>query len=95
MSTINKQIRSKHPYLKQWIIQSVPSLTDKFYSMQTKIYWIIHGLVDFPKCQNPNCSNTFKNRNVGSILKGYPRHCSNNCGLNNPLTKEHAKTYMH
>lgn len=42
-------------------------------------------------CENPNCTNRFDNRNVISIVKGYPKHCSHVCALNDPIVKEHAK----
>lgn len=27
-------------------------------NLQTKIYWILNGIHDFPKCNNPNCGKS-------------------------------------
>lgn len=66
-------------------------LSNPFYMLKTKIFWIVNGLVDFPRCENLACNSKFINRNVESLSKGYPGHCSHACAGNDPTVKEHAK----
>ena len=63
-------------YLSNWINQQLPILQDKKYSISTKCYWILTGLIDFPEC--PVCGKQIK-RNVLSI-DGYGMTCSQSCG---------------
>ena len=37
--------------LMAWISRVVPQLSDPYYTLNTKIFWIINGLTDFPTCE--------------------------------------------
>ena len=92
-NTLLKCLKTTHTHLMQWIDNELKAcLADDFYTPQTKIYWILHGLIDFPSCENPDCNVVFSDRNVNSIAKGYPRYCSHACAVNDPKTKEKAKS---
>ena len=62
---------------------SIDKLSDPFYTNNTKFYWYLNDIKDFPKCQgilkngNP-CNHIFKNKNV-VITHGYPKFCSTTC----------------
>lgn len=69
--------------LAKWINQQTPFLQDKFYKWSTKIYWILNGIKDFPKCQNPNCGKPLL-RNV-NLVDGYAEfHCCHKCAMEDP-----------
>ena len=57
----------------------IPKVKGDEYTVATKVYWLINGLEDFPKCMNSKCSNTFEHRNVISLDKGYRKHCCPQC----------------
>ena len=55
-------------------------------NLQTKIYWILNGIHDFPHCHNPSCSNQVKS-NVRNIFTGYGTDyptCCPACAKNTP-----------
>ena len=62
------------PYkdLYNWIDQSLPLLKDPHLS--TKCYWILNGLIDFPKCAYRTCQKIFTNVNV-QFNRGYQKFC--------------------
>lgn len=65
----------------KWINAKTPKLNDIFYKLSTKLYWIFHGLTDFPKCKH--CGKLLSKRNV-VISCGYADFCSANCVANSP-----------
>ena len=63
-------------------------------NLQTKIYWILNNLHDYPKCHNPNCPHGgIVKSNVRNIFSGYgttyPTCCSS-CAKHTP---EYLKNY--
>ena len=54
-------------------------LSDPFYTFRTKLYWVVHDLTDFPRCQNPECGNPLEWKNIDSVPRGYPKYCCNSC----------------
>ena len=34
----------------KYVEENTPLLSDPYYLISTKVYWILHGLTDFPKC---------------------------------------------
>ena len=56
-----------------------PQLKDPCYSVQTKIYWLMNDLKEFPKCGNSKCYNTFEHRNVKNWKLGYHKNCCPQC----------------
>lgn len=72
--------REENRDLREWIDLKTPKLNegDFSYNYCTKSYWILAGLQDFPKCQNPSCSNLLGvHKNCGYL--GYSDHCSHRC----------------
>lgn len=81
----NKVINNKKAIgLKQWIIAQTPLLQDSFYEFKTKVYWILHGLHDFPKCKT--CGKPFTH-NVKTTI-GYPTYCRK---CNNLVSSDRTK----
>ena len=68
----------KYEYLVSWINSRLPKLADPFYKLNTKIYWILNGLTDFPICAN--CGKTIERVNV-KITCGYSTYCCNRCQI--------------
>ena len=79
----------KYEQLRNWINYSVPLLNNNFFTYQTKIFWILNGYTDFPKCKG--CKKVFNYINVASILKGYNQFCSHKCAVNSNEIKEKTK----
>lgn len=65
------------PYkvLYDWITTSLPLLSDPFYKLSTKCYWILNGLTEFPKCAYHSCTKVFTNVNVMFNQGGYQKFC--------------------
>ena len=66
--------------LVKWINSSLPLLTSPIYKMNTKCYWIMYGLIDFPTCPICNTNNKYKLKNIRSFQDGYKQFCSVSCG---------------
>ena len=68
-----------HEYsaLRKWLESKTPLLGDGKYSFATRLYWVAHGLTDFPEC--PFCHAEKIRRNVDSFEHGYFRACSRKC----------------
>lgn len=77
-------------HLKSWIEQMTsPKLDDPSFTLQTKVFWIIHGLEDFPSCQH--CGKKIFRFNVKKGLdyeKGLPSHCSKSCATREGMLKQ-------
>ena len=68
--------KSENKYLIDYIISVTPKL-DNFYTLGTRIYWVLNGLTDFPKCKN--CGKPLEKINV-CIKTGYTRqYCGYKC----------------
>lgn len=76
--------------LKQWIISKTPLLNDKGFTFSTRVYWVLNGITDFPKCVT--CGKYITSN--ASVVKGYrTSHCSNKCGqLDADIQGKKAKT---
>lgn len=70
-------------YLMDWILLKTPKLADSFYSIQTKVYWILNNIEDFPLCEI--CKNPLVFVNVKSAQKGYSRYVCNSTDCKNKL----------
>lgn len=75
--------------LYDWINDSLPQLSDIFYKISTKCFWILNGLIDFPVCAFNGCQEKFVNYNV-QVNGSYPKFCHNHC-KNDPSTIEKRK----
>lgn len=57
-------------------------------NLQTKIYWILNDIHDYPKCHNPNCPNGgIVKSNVRNIFTGYGTEyptCCSACAKHTP-----------
>ena len=60
--------REEYDYIKSTLNIDIP--------FKEKVYLVLNGLLEVPKCNNPNCQNNVKFRN--STL-GYLKYCSNKC----------------
>ena len=76
------------------ICQYVPAkVQGDEYELKTKIYWLIHGLEDFPMCIS--CGKSMEGRQVKNVLMGYHKCCSPQCAKNSSQRKErYAATCM-
>ena len=63
--------------LVQFLYDRFPMLQDEFYTNGTRVYWLLNGLIEFPKCAYCGCE--LKNKNV-YLAQGYPECCSNSHG---------------
>ena len=72
-----------------------PMLSANNRSLTTKIYWILNGLRNFPRCHTCLERKTFLYRDVQNIRIGYLPHCSLSCSCNDPkVLKKHQNTTL-
>ena len=72
-----------------------PMLSAHNRSLTTKIYWILNGLRNFPRCHTCLERKTFLYRDVQNIRIGYLPHCSLSCSCNDPkVLKKHQNTTL-
>ena len=77
--------------LLDYIRYKTPLLNDEFYSISTRIYWVLNDLTDFPSCHC--CGKPFIKRNV-CVLDGYPKFCSAMCRNKSPEFIEARKASL-
>lgn len=69
--------------LNNWIYEQNPLLNES-HTIATRVYWILNGLTDFPKCCNKDCNKPMMG-NVKSVSIGYDQtghgliFCSRKC----------------
>ena len=56
-----------------------PKVASNEYNIQTKIYWFLNDLDNFPRCMNSRCNNTFEHKNVVNLRHGYRKYCCSQC----------------
>ena len=66
----------KTDHLQDWIDSMLPQLASGEFTLATKVYWILNGISNFPRCNA--CKKEMK-KNVTSIAKGFPSFCSQKC----------------
>ena len=64
----------KFRVFRKWLDEKTPLLQGGKYTAVTKLYWVAHGLTDFPTCGF--CGKTKLMRDVDSFERGYFRACS-------------------
>lgn len=65
--------------LKEWIIDKTKKL-DQTRSLTERIFWILNGLEDFPKCKNTKCNMPLTNKkSFRGLILGYKCYCSKHC----------------
>lgn len=63
-------------------------------NLQTKIYWILNNLHDYPKCHNPNCPHGgVVKSNVRNIFTGYGTNYPTCCSVCAKHTPEYLKNW--
>lgn len=78
----------KYKYLFDFINYQTSLLQDPFYRISTKVYWVIHDLIDFPVCKH--CGKQLENKNC-QVSSGYLESCSVKCSSNSTGFKEKSK----
>ena len=85
---INAEGRKRYPneippfaYLKDFILYQTPLLADSFYTMQTRVFWLINNIFSWndDRVQCANCHKSFKNKNVINVYTGYHKYCCVKC----------------
>ena len=71
---------NKDEQLVNFIKENTPLLNDEIHSMKTRLYWILNGLIDFPRCKE--CGIKYTDKNVRTLY-GYLECCSLKCASNN------------
>ena len=86
-------IRTFHAYVRSNKIlmddinAHTPLLQNWKYNVQTKIYWIIKDITEFPKCKT--CDNIIGiKKNIGVDIKHYTQYCSKKCANSNTESLE-------
>lgn len=75
---LEPNITPQYKYLMDWINVQLPLLHDKKYSISYKVYWIMYGIEQFPKCKY--CGNIMNSlTNFIGIFYGFHKYCCNRC----------------
>ena len=83
-----KKIKArKNLEVLKYVEENTPLLSDPYYLISTKVFWIINGIVDFPKCVV--CGRPIK-KNI-KVTEGYPKHCSPKCLAADEIVKLHKE----
>lgn len=87
------RFNSSISWLASDILKSIPAISSDYYTWTTRCYWILHGLIDFPLCENKKCGKPIF-RNVYSLKMGYCQgetdrmHCCADCARTDESTFE-------
>lgn len=81
------KMKKNSEFLKQ--LQSYVPEKAKNLSLKAQIVWLLHDLIDFPKCKN--CGKTLSDKNIKHALLGYNQFCSHDCANKSEFTKNKAK----
>ena len=83
----------KYTDLIEFINYKTPLLQDRHYLITTKIYWVLNGLTDFPRCKNPKCNKQIKKdiRVQFDGHKGYADFCCPKCAVSDERTQAKYK----
>lgn len=69
----------------------LPLLSDDFYTLKTKVYWILNDITSFddPRCicHNDVCRKSGEFRNVANVFDGYKDHCCKQCAIDSNQRK--------
>ena len=68
-----------------------PKVANDEYTVQTKLYWFLNDISEFPKCGNDTCSNTFEHKNVINWKLGYHKNCCSQCAKD---SEERKRLYV-
>ena len=79
------QMNCNKKYL-DWIILNTNQLKDPYYTLKTKLYWILYGITAFPRCKI--CGKPILNWNVKSLTKPYNSYCCIRCKAKDKKIKE-------
>lgn len=74
-------IVSRPRQLYAWMLSVLPENV-KLCGTAEQCYWLLHGLIDFPKCII--CGKPLSSRNFHGLRKGYKRFCSQACLSKDP-----------
>lgn len=93
------RLNKSYSEVASWINNSLPLLSDKRYTTATKVCWILHGLTEFPVCQNRSCRKPFSADNVPVqtantnpfLCYGNKKFCSRRCTALAEQTQELKK----
>lgn len=83
----------KYTDLIEFINYKTPLLQDRHYLITTKVYWVLNGLTDFPRCKNPKCNKQIKKdiRVQFDGHKGYADFCCPKCAVSDERTQAKYK----
>lgn len=82
------EIKKLHPEVYEFIENKNQVIQN--YNFQTKLYWVLHDLSDFPRCQNSLCNKPLT-KPIVKICKGYPKCCCNDCSNKSQAKRELIK----
>ena len=73
-------------YLNRYVNEQTKDLSDSFYKMSTKLFWIFNGIKSWndTRVQCKICHKPLKNKNIQLYQKVYPLYCCRKCQSNDP-----------
>lgn len=89
-STGFKNRYKNRSYLIDYINSVTPQLNDNFYTLKTKLFWVINKIQDFPQCKC--CGKPLDHYNIRKLKDGYKLFCSYKCMYNSSEWKTRVET---
>ena len=80
----------KHMMLCTWVMDVTHQYDNEIFDMATRIYWILNGLVEAPRCMNENCKKKILHRKFDPTKQSQPQYCSHHCLNTSSLHTAHA-----
>lgn len=73
-------------YLNRYVNEQTKDLSDPFYKMSTKLFWIFNGIKSWndTRVQCKICHKPLKNKNIQLYQKAYPLYCCRKCQSSDP-----------
>ena len=91
-TTYTNQLRSKkYKEISDWIIDSLPLLSSSFYTTNTRVFWILNDIHQFPICRVCNTNKNYIHKNI-SVTSGYKNTCCRECAARNPDRQKKIKS---
>ena len=89
MIRTNKLYASLIEEIETYSSEHLPSERD--WTFNTKVYWYLNSLTEFPKCENYDVCGHRIVDDVINVKTGYRRFCTIQCSQSSEATKEHRK----
>lgn len=94
---LNANGKKKYPniippykHLRIWIENVTKQYDDQILDMTARVYWVLNGLTESPKCLNDKCNRRLDNKEFNVTRSVQPQYCSCKCVNESTLRLERS-----